>query len=255
MTDPSETLILCEGYHDRAFWAGWLAHLGCSTDGFSPNSPGYPRQDPWGGKIGGGQFAFTSPSGHFLRVVPCQGKDKLRPAARARLRERQTKTLARLILNVDPDTDAASSTPPAGIRAQDVLTLAREFDPAAQILPNGDIHLEGGATKVSLVRWEATDPPAPGLPNQQTLERLACAAVVAAYPARAGAVQSWLDARPAAPAAGPKEHAWSYMAGWYGEHGCQDFYENLWRDPRIVEELQSRLLAAGAWPLVAKAAQ
>ena len=44
----SESLVLCEGYHDRAFWAGWLGRLGCSDVGFRPGTAGYPRADPWG---------------------------------------------------------------------------------------------------------------------------------------------------------------------------------------------------------------
>jgi hypothetical protein len=115
--------------------------------------------------------------------------------------------------------------------------------------PEGEIEVDQGATKVSLVRWEVSDPPAPGLPDKQTLERLASAALAAAYPARAASVQNWLDARPTPPAADPKEHAWSYMAGWYAEHGCEAFYSNLWNDPRVVAELESRLRSSGAWQI------
>ncbi|MHC4178430.1 MAG: hypothetical protein ACYSWU_13035, partial [Planctomycetota bacterium] len=112
---------------------------------------------------------------------------------------------------------------------------------------HGDIALDSGATLVSLVRWEASDAPVSGVPTQQTLERLVCAALVAAYPDRGPAVKSWLDARPVGPEAGPKEYGWSYMAGWYAQHGCEDFYRNLWRDERVVAELQSRLTESGAW--------
>jgi hypothetical protein len=37
------------------------------------------------------------------------------------------------------------------------------------------------------------------------------------------------------------------MAGWYADHGCDDFYANLWRDVRIAQELQTRLQRSGAW--------
>ena len=47
----------------------------------------------------------------------------------------------------------------------------------------------------------------------------------------------------------PKDHAWSYMAGWYAEHGCEAFYSSLWNDVRVVAELESRLQAAGAWQI------
>jgi hypothetical protein len=68
-------------------------------------------------------------------------------------------------------------------------------------------------------------------------------------PPAAVSFMNWLDARPGPPPAGPKEHAWSYMAGWHAEHGCEDFYSNLWRDAAIVRELESRLRSSGAWQL------
>ena len=43
------------------------------------------------------------------------------------------------------------------------------------------------------------------------------------------------------------------MAGWYAEHGCEAFYANLWKDPRVVAELQTRL-QAGAWQIAANLA-
>jgi hypothetical protein len=91
------------------------------------------------------------------------------------------------------------------------------------------------------------DPPSAGLPAQQSLERLVCAALVAAYPPRGPAVTNWLDSRPAAPVAGPKEFAWSHMAGWYAEYGSDAFFRKLWLDAPAVTELQTRLTACGAW--------
>ncbi len=116
---------------------------------------------------------------------------------------------------------------------------------------DGEIEVDSGATKVALVQWEASDPPRPGLPDQQTLERLVCAAVIAAYPPRANAVQNWLASRPQPPAANPKEHAWSHMAGWYAEQGCEAFYVNIWQDPAIANQLELRLRASGAWQIAA----
>jgi hypothetical protein len=140
-----------------------------------------------------------------------------------------------------------------GLRRQDVLHEVQSFDPAAAVNAEGNIDLDGGATKVALIRWETGDPPAPGLPDQQTLERLVCASLAAAYPPRAKAVQDWLDARPNPPHPplhDPKEYAWSYMAGWLAGHGCDDFYAHLWRDAVVAHELESRLRSSGAWQLV-----
>jgi hypothetical protein len=202
--------------------------------------------------VAGGQYAYHSKSHSFVRLVPCNGKGNILREARNRLTQRTTKRLLRVVINVDADTTAAGMAPgPTGLRQQDVLHQTQQIDPAASMNANGEIELDGGATKVSLVRWEVSDPTARGLPVQQTLERLVSAAQAAAYPARAAAVQNWLDARPSPPGPDPKEHAWSYMAGWYAEHGCEAFYANLWKDAGIVAELEARLRASGAWQIAA----
>lgn len=73
--------------------------------------------------------------------------------------------------------------------------------------------------------------------------------MVDAYPERAVSVQKWLDQRPFPPSPGVKEYAYSYMAGWYAENGCDDFYRCLWDDPQIVEALKARLEESGAWKI------
>jgi hypothetical protein len=246
----SESVVLCEGYHDRAFWKGWLLHLKCTDPGAPPGSTRrVDVYDPWNTKVGGGQYAYVSRTGGFVRVIPCHGLGNVLPTATIRLRQRGTKALARLVINVDPDVVAGAGTGASGLRRQDVEAHVRNFDPSAALNPVGEIDVDGGATKISLIRWEASDPPGPGLPAQQTLERLVSAALVAAYPARALVVQNWLDGRPTPPAVTPKEHAWSYMAGWYAEHGCEDFYTHLWRDSAVVTQLEARLRASGAWQI------
>jgi hypothetical protein len=248
----SESVIYCEGYHDRAFWAGWLVHLGCMDPGVPAAGSATRRAiyDPWNTKVQSGQFAYHSPSGRFIRVVPCHGKTQVLPAVRTRLKQRSTKALTRLVINIDSDvTVTGVQAGSSGLQRQDVEHLLRTFDPGAAVNSDGEIELDGGATKVSFVRWGVTDPPAPGLPDQQTLEQLASAAIAAAYPARAASVQNWLDARPIPPGADPKEHAWSYMAGWYAGHGCETFYSNLWNDPLVRIQLETRLRSSGAWQI------
>jgi hypothetical protein len=240
----SESVIYCEGYHDRAFWAGWLAHLGCVDPGVPPggSTPRRPIYDPWNTIVQGGQFAYHSQSGRFIRIVPCHGKTRMLPAVRSRLQQRSTKALTRLVINIDADVTASGAKAgPLGLQRHDVEHLVRTFDPGFAV------NLDGGATRVALLRWEVNDPPGPGLPDQQTLERLVSAALAASFPARATAVQNWLDARPMPPGADPKEHAWSYMAGWYAEYGCEAFYSNLWNDSRVMSELETRLRSSGAW--------
>ncbi len=254
----SETVILCEGYHDRAFWAGWLAHLGCTDPGAPSGGKATrsPIYDPWNRLVASGHYAYHSATGRFIRVVPCHGRSEIVPASQRRLKQVALKPLVRLVLNMDPDvmvTSTSSST--RGLRHQDVLQLAKTFDAGATLRADGDIEMPGGAARLSLVRWETNDPPTPGVPDQQTLERVVCSALAAAFPARAKAVQHWLNTRPESPASDPKEHAWSYMAGWYADHGCEDFFIHLWRDAQVVCELESRLRVSGAWRIAEAVAQ
>ncbi len=249
----SESVILCEGYHDRAFWDGWLTFMGCDGSGFRPGTPGFPKNDPWGKQVHGrGQVAYHSKNGGFVRILPCNGKGKILYEARVLLNARATRRLLRLVINVDLDTSGSGlASAASGQRQQDVLYQVQQIDASAIINVDGDIEMDSGATKISLLRWEANDPPAPGLPDQQCLERLVSAALAAAYPTRAASVQNWLDARPDLPGADPKEHAWSYMAGWYADFGCEAFYSNLWNDPRVAAELEARLRSSGAWQTAA----
>jgi hypothetical protein len=255
----SESVILCEGYHDRAFWKGWLTHLRCSDPGI-PLQGSSRRQDiidPWKTKVVGGQYAYLSPTNQFIRVIPCQGdKTRILEFAKDRLIQRTRKALARLVINVDADTTASGIQSATGLRKQDVENYVRNnVDPQATLNAAGEIEVDGGQTLISLVRWEVADPPDLALPDQQTLERLTCAAIVAAYPTRKDPVAAWLSSRPAPPAASPKAHAWSHMAGWYAEHACENFYSSLWNDPAILQALEVRLRASGAWQIATALAQ
>src|SRR4051812_12224520 len=102
----SHSVILCEGYHDRAFWAGWLLYLGCSDPGIPPAGKSARIQvlDPWNKPVTGGQFAYRSKTGQFVRVVPCHGKTKLLAGMRDFLLQKVARPLARLVICVDPDT-------------------------------------------------------------------------------------------------------------------------------------------------------
>ncbi len=252
-----ESVILCEGYHDRAFWAGWLEHLDCLNLGQRPAGGRAIRvSDPWGERVRNGDFAFRSLSNNFVRIKPCHGRDNIRPTAEFRLKGRLDKELTRLVLCTDLDMVVGGATEVAtAMNQQSIEDLLRRSGDFSQS-DHGEFVLDGGATVVCLIRWEAGDGAVPGLPSQQTLERLVCAALVAAYAERGPAVQGWLDGRPEpAPQAGPKEFAWSHMAGWFAPLGCDTFYRKLWLDPRIAEEMKTRLAACGAWRVAEALAQ
>jgi hypothetical protein len=133
---------------------------------------------------------------------------------------------------------------------QGIESRVAAADSAWNRLPDGDLSIDGGATLISTVFWSADDHAASHLPGKQTLESLVCAALCAAYPDRAVAVATWLSSRPAAPPAGPKEYAWSHMAGWYGSSGCDEFYQAVWRDPAVTAELEGRLRRSGSFRVV-----
>ena len=154
--------------------------------------------------------------------------------------------MPRLVLNWDPDTNAAEHTPQQGPGIQSLLQFLASLQIEATPTDTGAT-IDGGQTKIHVIRWESHDRPQAGVPNQQTLERLVCSAVSAAYPTRANTVQEWLDRRPDAPPLTPKEYSWSHMAGWYAQNGCEDFYRCIWDDPAIAEQLELRLRASGAW--------
>ena len=249
----TESVVLCEGYHDRAFWAGLLLSLNCIDPGIIPGGgKRRPVKDIHSGTVTAGQFYYYTQAGNGLRVVPCHGKDNLLPTLDRFLQIRSSKPFARLVVNVDADTDVTHLTDnTTGLRVQDVLRRVQQpqFDPAATLDGNSEILIDQGGSKIALARWEVADAPGEGLPHQQTLERLVCAAIVAAYPQRGAHVQKWLDARPVPPPFSVKEFAWSHMAGWYAEHGCDDFYRCLWDDAAVAAELKTRLEASGAWQI------
>jgi hypothetical protein len=263
-----QSIVLCEGYHDRAFWSGWLRRLGC-VDPASPLADGGRTDvlDPWGKPVRGGDYGFRSKSGEFVRVRPCHGCDGVMREARRLLSEESKRVgqdptasqLSRLVIAIDPDTCAEDEGQSTGFRHQDLQVWVRKFDPAAARSESDDFALFQGVVSVSLVRWETGDAECCGFPGTQCLERLVCAALVAACPTRGPAVQDWLDSRPDGPPAGPKEFSWSHMAGWYAEHGCQEFYSYLWAaqtgDGRVREELEKRLRECGAWRIAEALAQ
>ena len=261
----SESVVLCEGYHDRAFWGGWLKYLELVDPGLAVDrTERVSVFDPWGKKVARGQFGFYSQTGHFVRIEPCHGDvRRILQVARGRLgdelqRRRQgagESRLHRLVISIDSDADMADLSSANGFKSADLCPWLCQFDPAASAIEGGAVPLFDGTTVVSLVRWEAEGSNVMGIPTKQTLERLVSSAIVAAYPERAESVQRWLESRRNAPEAGPKEYAWSHMAGWYAEFGCTAFYQKLWNDDNVAKHLRSRLEACGAWQVAQQLAK
>src|SRR5260370_11226875 len=183
MSEPSESYVLSDGYHDRAFWCGQLLHLGCIDPGARPNGQRREVLDHFGLAVRGGHFAFHSRSKAFIRIVPAGGKANIPAILRTRLKESEIKRVQRLVVNVDAD-EHADGTPPAGqnLTLQQLEALAREFDDHATTNTDGDIEIYSGETKITLVRWRAPDPAIQGVPHQQSLAPLIFAALAAVHP-------------------------------------------------------------------------
>ncbi len=237
MSDARESVILCEGFYDRAFWKGWLLHLNCKDARTLRSDRTYDDAvDPFEKTVPRGQFAFYSPRGSFIRLQSCNGEKNVRKAARRRLDRHRTQPLRHLIVNVDLDTPADDAVVTETARRALREWLGKLLDP--------DLHDDG--VSATVVDWSAPDPPVAALPAKQTLERLVCAAISEVLPDRARAVEQWFVHRPAPPPPEPKAFAWSHMAGWYATDGCDEFYQGVWRDPALAAALINRLDGTGA---------
>lgn len=240
--------ILCEGPHDQAFWVGWLER-------FSIRSPEPRRRKEFESTIKGvgydssnREFALQSPHGGFIGVRPVGGNSflvqNLKSLLRNNIQIRPANCLSQVIVNLDPDTVEGGRQ--TGVRLPDVLRYVQEIDPTAQE-QDGEILAFDNTCRIQLVRWEVAGETPIGVPQKQTLERLVCTALQRAYPVRASEVAAWLASRSDAPTPAPKSFAWSYMAGWYEDHGCIDFYKDVWRDSAVASELELILRHNGSW--------
>ena len=239
MSSPSDVIIFCEGYDDRSFWKGLLHRLHC-TDEKRPREPRFTKP---------GIFCFRSPDGRRVYLVPAPTEGKGQSAtvldlARDELSSRVEKPFARLVLNMDIDVRTVEDA------RRSVITVVQELGGDGTEKGN-DFILDDGRMTVSFIPWfvEAGSD-AEGVPAQQALERLVCAALSRVYPERAKALSEWLRNRPGPAGKEHKAHAWSFYAGWYTAHGTGFFYESLWNDNEVAGELENLLRAAGTWETI-----
>jgi hypothetical protein len=261
MSVRSESVILCEGHHDRAFLKGWLEKLEFRNLATEHSSGPIKVYDPWDKPVLGGQFGFRwPPSDQFVRIVPCHGPwvGKIRRAAKNRLGRRSTEALDHLVFVVDLDGFIGDDFQEAERRRVESLAgLLRELELEHTKTDDNDFLIDDddGSTHISIVHWRCDDGDGPGIPRKQTLERVVCASLAAVYPERAEAVQHWLDGRPDPPGESPSAPAWSFMAGWYPDYDCEAFYSELWNDAQVAEALTERLNAIGATGVMTKLMQ
>lgn len=61
-----EYYILCEGYHDRAFWYGWLVANGWKGDRDGKDKRSRKFRHPGG-------YSSISPGSRIAYILPCEG--------------------------------------------------------------------------------------------------------------------------------------------------------------------------------------
>ncbi len=249
MSAHVESMVLVEGYDDRDFWKGLLLRRGCTEARSEP--PARHRQK-------GPAFTYLAPAGTLIHVVPYKAPQpgfprgaELAEVARLKLRDRVDKPLRRLVLSPDADNHATLEDAHKSVRS-----IVAAACPDVAETEEGDLVVDGGALVVSTMFAHAdaardTAGRLPrGIPEQAALEQLACAALCKAYPDRGAAVAEWLAKRPEARGKDHKAHAWSFYAGWSTDHGTGYFYNSLWDDRVVADELEGLLRAQGAWRVI-----
>ncbi|MCC7490769.1 MAG: hypothetical protein IT204_00390 [Fimbriimonadaceae bacterium] len=253
---PAESRVVCEGYHDRAMWAGALQHLGCL------DIRGRGGRDPWGRPVAGqGDYGFVTPTGRFVRLRPVHGGPaQLRRHVLSSLALSQTAPVSRLVVQTDADCDTALG--PDQVPQLTLGTVSRWLTDAAvphRTAADGSLLLASG-TPIHLLHWRVDAPPRPGVPAKQTLERVLCSALAAVAPDCADAVEAWLASRPDGlpipvnAAAQAKAPALSYLAGWFADGGSEGFAQRLWAHRAVRAELIGSLETTGVWSILQQVA-
>ena len=245
--EKTQSIIFCEGFHDRSFWAGLLEFLNCPEPKPHPETGIISVKDPSGKSVKNGEFGYYATSNKFIRIIPAKSKDKLWNVFETRLAKRSSEPiLTNLIVNMDSDELVEDEKSKSDSYLDNLLVRTRSKISGASLTPEGDIKSGDGLT-VSLVRWETNSPDCDWLPKKQTLERLVCDAICEAYPDRKEPLTKWLAMLPKESSNEVKTFSWSLMAGWNASHSCDDFYKLIWRDEKIAAVLKIRLEECGAW--------
>lgn len=235
----SMSLLLCEGFDDRAFWNGAVTRLGCRK--LSDHIRAAP--DAWGEtklQQGRGVFSCIDPSAQRqFRIQPCEGDDGVLGAAETHFARLATKPVETLVVVIDRDKRHGDITR--------TLQAIRTKVPPDEPTDATSRCWKAGGVNVHAIALGIDAAPRVGVPAQQCLERVVCAALATAHSSWAEHVASWLERRPDKPSSGEhKAHSWSYMAGWFAERGTDDFLQSLWRDEAIASALLSALAPTGA---------
>lgn len=240
-TSPSQHVVLCEGYDDRAFLTAIFRLLGMKS--MKPLQGEGVSVDAWGEELDKGAFGFASAdaSKPMMRLRAVNGVTKLGPIARVLLEEHIVKPLASLTLV--RDDDGMHDAP-----AADMEHWLRGILPGKSITKESATTFTVEGIRVHVIAWRSNVPAPIGVPPKQTLERLACTAFAEAHPAHAASVDRWLKDEPASPDRDePKAYAGSYAAKWFAEERVDQFYAKLFSNEAARDRLCASLAESGAW--------
>ncbi len=251
-------LILCEGYDDRSFLAGFLQHHCQCTE---PAAAKRTRS-----KYGNGAYVFFTAGGsHEIHVLPCGSVSQVLQSFKNNVQAAASGVhpeIDCLTLFTDHDTlpdrqesGDANSAPPL-IKPQSIKGLLDRAEIQYQESANGDIpqwqieKADKSKCVVALLHVRTHDANLRlGLPSKQTLERLVCHAIAKAHPDRAKTVGDWLASRQDKSThtdrQESKEHAYSYLAGWYASDGCDYFFRHIWEQVETKKHLIQEMRDTG----------
>ncbi|MBK9385494.1 MAG: hypothetical protein IPN34_11855 [Planctomycetes bacterium] len=224
-------IVLVEGYHDRAFWSGWLTARGwVSAKG---------ALDPSGKKVEGGRFAFRRGES-FAVVMPCDGWSNIPSIFKTHVKAAQspeTGQIDHLIPCFDHDIAGKDHAASIRDRFQEVIG----FRP-----PSGASWTHAGI-RVDILHFRATS-----ASFGPQLDGLVAECYDRAYPDRTQSVAAWTSNLPSPPQKTDKQTMWAIMAGWYAAKGCEAFLqESIWSDARMRQELERALEELGIAAVVA----
>ena len=251
-------LILCEGYDDRSFLAGFLQHH-CQC-----KEPAPEARRP--SKYGKGAYVFFNAGGsHEIHVLPCQSVSQVLQSFKNNVRAIASGVhpeIDFLALFTDHDTAADREGPAAAgsasplVKPQSIKDFLDEAtikyrESGSRNVPQWQIErADKSQCVVALLHVRTQDAgPRKGLPSKQTLERLVCHAIAKAHPDRTKTVADWLASRKDKPVhtdrQESKEHAYSYLAGWYASDGCDYFFRHIWEQAQPREHLVHEMRDTG----------
>lgn len=234
----SWSVIYCEGFTDRDFISGWLT----TSRGWLRPTPKPSVVNPITGKtVTGGVYGFEK-QGSFVEVHQANGYPRILELIATRLRTIVTEHIPSRHFVVVVDLDDRE--------LNDRLDAISDRVVHAGGSRVADDHWTLGETVVRAIVMHARSSTSESITRNQCLDRIVTAAVTEAYEARAAAVTTWLAERPDG-VEDDKAQTWSWMAGWWPDAGCTEFFRRIWDDPPIRKRLEHYLEETGATAVLA----